>query len=125
MSALEKQVDGNHYKDLAIQPVQFAMANELNFCQASILKYVTRWKSKNGVADLKKAAHFAQLWGELWSPLPPVMDNEITWREYSFGNELDGWQAEIVYQLCSPDSARVAGRVACLIRNYIAEVSGE
>lgn len=56
-----QQVGGTHYVGLAIQPVEYAHRNNLNFCQGSIVKYVTRYKDKNGLEDLKKARHFIDL----------------------------------------------------------------
>lgn len=58
---LDVQVDGTHYKTLAIQPIEFAMANGLDPCAFSILKYVTRHRTKNGLRDVEKAEHFRQL----------------------------------------------------------------
>lgn len=55
------QVGGSHYVGLAIQPVEYAHKNGLNFCQGSIVKYVTRYKDKNGKQDLEKAKHFIDL----------------------------------------------------------------
>ena len=52
-----KQVGGNHYTKLKIQPYQYAFENELNCYQFNIIKYVTRYKDKNGKEDLKKAIH--------------------------------------------------------------------
>ena len=43
------------YSDLAIEPIDFIAANNLGFCEGNILKYIARWKAKNGVEDLKKA----------------------------------------------------------------------
>ena len=57
MSALEKQIDGSHYKNLAIQPMQYSMANNLDACQHTIIKYVTRFRDKGGITDLEKAKH--------------------------------------------------------------------
>jgi Protein of unknwon function (DUF3310) len=68
MSALDVQEGGNHYKDLKIQPVEFAHANQLPFIEGSIIKYVTRHKSKNGKQDLLKARHFIDLLMELEYP---------------------------------------------------------
>ena len=64
-SALDVQVGGNHYKNLAIQPIEFTHKNGLNFCQGNIVKYATRYKDKNGVEDLKKVVHYAQLLAKL------------------------------------------------------------
>jgi hypothetical protein len=56
-SAFEKQVGGDHYKKMKIQPMEFSMANGLDACQHTIIKYVTRFRDKNGVQDLEKAKH--------------------------------------------------------------------
>lgn len=61
MSSLDKQVGGNHYKGLTYQPVAFATDTKMNFIQGSIVKYVSRFKNKNGREDLDKAKHFAKL----------------------------------------------------------------
>ena len=53
----KSQVGGNHYTKLKIQPYQYAFENELNCYQFNIIKYVTRYKDKNGIEDLKKALH--------------------------------------------------------------------
>lgn len=61
MDALKTQVGGNHYQQLKIQPVEFIHANELNFLAGNVVKYVTRYKHKNGLEDLKKARHYLDL----------------------------------------------------------------
>lgn len=58
---LNTQVDGNHYKDRVIQPVEYCQKNQLNFCESSVIKYVTRHREKNGRKDIEKAIHFLQL----------------------------------------------------------------
>lgn len=65
MSALETQVSGSHYKNKAIQPVQYIHANGIGFFEGNVIKYVTRWKDKGGVADLNKAKHYIELLIEL------------------------------------------------------------
>ena len=60
-SALATQVGGGHYKALAIQPVEYIQRNNLGFCEGSVVKYVSRWRAKGGVEDLKKAKHFLDL----------------------------------------------------------------
>lgn len=65
MSALNVQEGGSHYKDKAIQPIEYIAANKLNFCEGSIVKYITRWRDKNGVEDLKKIKHYVDLLIEL------------------------------------------------------------
>jgi hypothetical protein len=62
---LDKQVGGDHYKDMKIQPIVFAQANELNACEANIVKYVCRHKQKGRMKDLEKVIHYAQMLIEL------------------------------------------------------------
>lgn len=61
MDALKTQVGGTHYKTMRIQPVEYIVANNIPFREGSVIKYVSRWKSKGGLADLEKAAHFLQM----------------------------------------------------------------
>ncbi len=67
MSALEKQINGDHYKSLSIQPVEYIHANNISFLEGNVIKYVTRWRNKNGIADLEKAKHYIELLIELES----------------------------------------------------------
>jgi len=59
--AIQKQIGGNHYNRYAIQPVDFIIANNLDWCEANAVKYITRWKDKNGVEDIKKAMHYLEI----------------------------------------------------------------
>jgi hypothetical protein len=54
----DTQVGGDHYKLSPIQPIDYIMANNLNFCEGNVVKYVSRWRNKNGVEDLLKARHY-------------------------------------------------------------------
>lgn len=54
---LDTQVGGNHYSKLAIQPMEYSMKNHLDACQHSIIKYVTRFRDKGGIEELRKARH--------------------------------------------------------------------
>lgn len=58
MKANDHQVGGSHYKDRAIQPWDYIIANDLGFLEANVVKYVTRYKAKNGIKDLEKARHY-------------------------------------------------------------------
>lgn len=59
--SLYTQVGGNHYTKMSIQPMEYSMLNGLGAAEHTVIKYVSRWKSKGGVEDLKKAAHTLQL----------------------------------------------------------------
>jgi len=60
LGANTKQVGGAHYTDKAIQPWDYILANDLGYLEGNIVKYVSRWKDKGGIEDLKKAQHYLQ-----------------------------------------------------------------
>ena len=47
-----------HYIANVIEPIDFIIANKLNFCEGNVVKYISRWRLKNGVEDLKKAKQY-------------------------------------------------------------------
>jgi hypothetical protein len=61
MNALDTQIGGSHYMDKEIQPVVYIHVNGLGFCEGNVIKYVTRYKEKNGIADLEKARHYLDI----------------------------------------------------------------
>jgi len=58
MKANDHQVGGSHYKDRAIEPWDYIIANDIGFLEGNVVKYVTRYKEKNGIKDLEKARHY-------------------------------------------------------------------
>jgi hypothetical protein len=54
----DTQVGGSHYKDKTIQPWDYIIANDLGYLEGNVVKYISRWKNKNGIEDLKKAQHY-------------------------------------------------------------------
>ena len=50
----------SHY-DHPIQPVDFIIANDIPFCEGNVIKYICRWKQKNGTGDLLKARHYIDI----------------------------------------------------------------
>lgn len=67
-----RQVGGQHYKGTRIEHWDWAAANDLDYFQGQITKYVARWKSKNGIQDLEKAKHFLDKYMELARATQPV-----------------------------------------------------
>lgn len=55
------QIGGDHYRKMKIQPIEFIIENNLDFCQGSVIKYICRYKDKNGLEDLKKAKHYIEM----------------------------------------------------------------
>jgi len=61
MNATDKlNPDVQHYKDCKIQPIDYIVANNMSFLEGNIIKYVSRYKSKGGVEDLKKAKNYLE-----------------------------------------------------------------
>ena len=55
------QEGGGHYKNRGVQPLEYTMQNNLSFCEGNVVKYISRYKSKNGIEDLAKVIHYALL----------------------------------------------------------------
>lgn len=55
------QIGGDHYRKLAIQPFDYITANGLGYAEGNVVKYISRWQSKNGLQDLRKARHYIDL----------------------------------------------------------------
>jgi hypothetical protein len=58
--ANEKQYGGTHYKKMAIQPWDYITSNNLGYLEGNAVKYLSRWRDKNGIEDLKKAIHYIE-----------------------------------------------------------------
>lgn len=59
MAANERQVGGTHYRS-PIQHWDYVLANEIPYLEAQVIKYLTRWRKKNGKQDVEKAVHYLQ-----------------------------------------------------------------
>lgn len=54
-----------HY-DMEIQPIEYIIKNRLGFCEANIVKYVSRYEDKGGLSDLRKARHYLDMLIDQW-----------------------------------------------------------
>lgn len=52
------QEGGGHYKSQVIQPWDYIASNSLGYFEGNVVKYVSRWRMKGGIADLRKARHY-------------------------------------------------------------------
>lgn len=57
---MQKQVGGDHYQ-MAIQPITFIVANNIEYRAANVIKYVVRHRNKNGREDILKAMHYLEM----------------------------------------------------------------
>jgi len=76
-SALDVQVDGDHYKKMAIQPTEYCQRNKLGFCESCAVKYVSRHRAKGGRVDIEKAIHFLQMLLEIEYPNEPPEQTKL------------------------------------------------
>lgn len=103
-SALTRQVGGDHYRVMGIQPIQFCTVNRYDPAAFSVLKYVSRHRRKNGFEDLQKADHFIDLRLDLIREVPtvfavnPAMD-VITVQEYNATNNLTPTEGALLQEL--------------------------
>ncbi len=56
--ALQQAHASSHYKQLCIEPLEYIYRNNIAFVEGCIIKYVSRWRHKNGIDDLKKARSY-------------------------------------------------------------------
>ena len=59
--SLNRQVDGNHYKKMKIQPAHFINENSLPFAEGNAIKYICRHKAKGKKKDIEKAIHYLEM----------------------------------------------------------------
>lgn len=48
-------INPNHYKQGNIEVIDFILDQRMSYLEGNIIKYVSRYKYKNGLEDLKKA----------------------------------------------------------------------
>ena len=66
MKSLEKQIGGSHYKNMKIQPIEFIYKNSIPYIEGCIIKYICRWRNKNGAEDLNKIIHCVKILKEFY-----------------------------------------------------------
>ena len=72
MSARDKQINGDHYKTMAIQPSEYIHRNGLGWHEGNAVKYITRHRLKGGRIDIEKAIHYLELLLEAEYPVAPA-----------------------------------------------------
>lgn len=142
MSELDRQVGGNHYKLMPFQPIEFSYLAGLNFLEGCVVKYITRYKNKNGLNDLEKAIHYCRVIQEFeylryksgwWSIIANLMHHlkrkfigkwnfyhrrKIT-NEFCTKNNLSTHQIFIIYTIIDHDCENDLESIVQLIENMI------
>ena len=57
----DKQVGGDHYSKMKIQPAEFINKNKMLFAEGNAIKYICRHNNKGGKQDLEKAKHYIDM----------------------------------------------------------------
>ena len=70
--ATDKPIGGDHYKKCKIQPIEYIHANGLGFIEGCIVKYISRWRDKGGLEDIRKIKHYCDLLIELEEKNEPI-----------------------------------------------------
>lgn len=60
-AVLDQQVGGDHYRKYNIQPIQYILENNIPWAEGTAIKYITRWRDKGGLEDLRKAIHVIEV----------------------------------------------------------------
>ncbi len=107
MSALDKQEGGSHYKDMAIQPVEFIVKNEIPYREANVIKYVARHATKNGAQDIEKAIHYLEMIRDDYEATEnPLISTEIPPQSGSDSTQSGSDECSCHSVICNPCLAR-------------------
>lgn len=125
MSALDIQIGGSHYRNKGIQPIELIVALNLNFIEGNIVKYITRYKEKNGVQDIMKCIHYSQLAIELKCIRHniDIHNNYALILQYVKTNDLCSVQTYVLNSCLQNDYERVKLLCNEMVKNYDSEKS--
>lgn len=99
-TAFSEQIGGSHYKDMPFQPIHLISYLNLDFFQGNVVKYVSRYKLKDGVRDLEKAKHYCRMAMEMKKSSSPTAMTalQVTLASKSFvlSNRLSQLVADVI-----------------------------
>ena len=53
-------INPKHYKQGKIEVIDFILDQKMNYLEGNIIKYISRYKLKNGIEDLKKSQWYLE-----------------------------------------------------------------
>lgn len=115
MKPLQKQIGGSHYKNFKMQPIELITKTRCSFIQGNIVKYISRYKRKNGKQDLEKAIHYAQLAINLDFFGNLGFKTTLVFGEYCQVNNLSARQAKIIQHTAWDNYTKVIDECTKLI----------
>ena len=100
--ALKKQVGGEHYKEMNVQPIELIASLDLNFFQGNIVKYLSRRKGDDDITDWQKALHYCELAIKLDRKRNQLIETAIKdeIRAYAERNDLGFTKEFIIKSIC-------------------------
>ena len=126
--ATDYMFGGTHYLNMGMQPIEFAMANGWDAGAFSILKYLSRHATKNGLQDVQKGKHFVELRDEFLEHVI-VPGQRVHMGDYIGKNGLTGWTASALRLLeqwvLMPTSELIRAQLVTAIDQLIAEYETE
>jgi hypothetical protein len=114
MSELDRQVGGNHYKKWPLEPMLVAVVNNMPWAEGEIVKYVVRWRDKNGLKDLKKAHHILGFIIEFHEGKLDLMALSEAIAQAMFAKSEDVSPEDSVYAIWPPVAETVATMAATI-----------
>ena len=85
---MSDSINPDHYKNNSIKLEPYVLCSAFSFVPGNVLKYVIRYKDKNGVEDLRKALRYLDMMEDLDTFKNPMQDALLElWAKYS-NNEL-------------------------------------
>lgn len=99
-TAFSEQIGGSHYKDMPFQPIKLISMLDLDFFQGNVVKYVSRYKLKDGVRDLEKAKHYCRMAMEMEKSSPrlsmTILQAVFISEGFVTSNGLSKWVADVI-----------------------------
>ena len=53
-------INPSHYKQGSIETIEYILDQKMNYLEGNVVKYISRYKKKNGLEDLHKAKWYIE-----------------------------------------------------------------
>ena len=121
-TAFSEQIGGSHYKDMPFQPIQLISMLDLDFFQGNVVKYVSRYKLKDGVRDLEKAKHYCRMAMEMEKSSPrlsmTILQAVFISEGFVTSNGLSKWVADVIVYVYRREWNEAIKAIDALAKEY-------
>jgi hypothetical protein len=115
MEVNEYQIGGNHYNNKPYQHWDWAIDTNQPYLIACATKYVSRWREKNGVQDLRKAAHYLAKAEERGIKVPTMPRDLVMINCSKYLAQLNSDDALIIIEIMSNDFTYAQRKISELV----------